>query len=89
MSDGLGVTHLEKHDMNNQNKRAACDHKRNPDGGWCYMFRDEPEQICGLHTIQAIATRKTHLIGGAMQQMVEDGIPLVKALDAALKVYDH
>ena len=26
---------------------GACRHKRsNPDGGWCYMFRDEPSGVC-------------------------------------------
>lgn len=36
--------------MSNPNNCAACDHKRNPDGGWCYMFRDEPAVECLQHT---------------------------------------
>lgn len=36
--------------MANPNNCAACDHKHHPDGGWCYMFRDEPEQVCAKHT---------------------------------------
>lgn len=34
----------------NPNNCATCDHKRNPDGGWCYMFRDEPTDACAQHT---------------------------------------
>lgn len=34
----------------NPNNCATCEHKRNPDGGWCYMFRDEPNDICMQHT---------------------------------------
>lgn len=36
--------------MANPNNCAACDHKRRPDGGWCYMFRDEPTAECLQHT---------------------------------------
>ena len=36
--------------MANPNNCAACDHKRRPDGGWCYMFRDEPTVECLRHT---------------------------------------
>lgn len=25
---------------------GTCRHKQNPDGGWCYMFRDEPQGEC-------------------------------------------
>jgi hypothetical protein len=28
---------------------ATCVHKQNPDGGWCYMFRHEPESTCMKH----------------------------------------
>ena len=24
----------------------TCEHKQYPDGGWCYMFRTEPEGVC-------------------------------------------
>lgn len=34
----------------NPNNCGACDHKRSPDGGWCYMFRDEPTEVCAKHT---------------------------------------
>ncbi len=34
----------------NPNNCAMCDHKLHPDGGWCYMFRNEPEEICMQHT---------------------------------------
>ncbi len=36
--------------MSNPNNCAACDHKRNPQGGWCYMFRDEPQEVCMKHS---------------------------------------
>ena len=34
----------------NPNNCAACDHKRRPEGGWCYMFSDEPLATCAKHT---------------------------------------
>lgn len=34
----------------NPNNCSTCDHKANPDGGWCYMFRDEPSAVCKRHT---------------------------------------
>ena len=36
--------------MSNPNNCETCDHKRIPQGGWCYMFRDEPADVCGVHT---------------------------------------
>lgn len=36
--------------MSNPNKCSTCDHKRHPDGGHCYMFRDEPSDVCMQHT---------------------------------------
>ena len=36
--------------MSNPNNCATCDHKRNPQGGWCYAFRDEPNDVCMQHT---------------------------------------
>jgi hypothetical protein len=31
----------------NPNNCAVCEHKtNNPDGGFCYMFRDEPQDTC-------------------------------------------
>lgn len=75
--------------MSNQNNCASCDHKHNPDGGWCYMFRAEPGQVCGLHSMRHRAAAKTDVIGRAMQQMTEGGMSLMKALDTALKAYDH
>lgn len=37
--------------MTNPNNCTTCDHKKHPDGGWCYMFRDEPDSICRQHTL--------------------------------------
>ena len=34
----------------NPNNCATCDHKKRPDGGHCYMFRDEPTDVCMQHT---------------------------------------
>lgn len=34
----------------NPNNCATCEHKRHPDGGHCYMFRDEPTEACLQHT---------------------------------------
>jgi hypothetical protein len=34
----------------NPNNCSTCLHKKDPDGGWCYMFRNEPTEVCGLHT---------------------------------------
>ena len=34
----------------NTNNCATCDHKKRPDGGWCYMFRDEPQEVCMKHS---------------------------------------
>lgn len=34
----------------NPNNCATCDHKRRPDGGHCYMFRNEPTEVCMQHT---------------------------------------
>lgn len=36
--------------MNNPNNCAACLHKQNPDGGWCYMFSTAPTTICAQHS---------------------------------------
>lgn len=36
--------------MANPNNCAACDHKQNPDGGFCYMFADAPDEVCIQHT---------------------------------------
>lgn len=34
----------------NPNNCSTCDHIKNPDGGHCYMFADEPTEICMQHT---------------------------------------
>ena len=28
----------------------TCKHKKNPDGGHCYMFQAEPRNVCMQHT---------------------------------------
>jgi hypothetical protein len=34
----------------NPNNCETCKHKSHPDGGWCYMFRREPTEVCMQHT---------------------------------------
>lgn len=36
--------------MNNHNNCFTCEHKANPDGGWCYMFKSGPNEVCAKHT---------------------------------------
>lgn len=36
--------------MTNPNNCGMCKHKANPEEGWCYMFKDEPEAICLKHS---------------------------------------
>jgi hypothetical protein len=58
----------------NPNNCAACDHKRNPDGGWCYMFRDEPKEVCMRHTARNLSPElKTVLV-----ESIRDSAELVR-----------
>jgi hypothetical protein len=34
----------------NPNNCATCQHKKHPQGGWCYMFKSEPREMCFQHT---------------------------------------
>lgn len=44
-------------EVTNPNNCETCDHKQNPDGGHCYMFREAPTEVCMQHTgRQAITT---------------------------------
>lgn len=36
----------------NPNNCAMCDHKKHSDGGHCYVFRDEPRDVCMQHTVR-------------------------------------
>lgn len=40
--------------MANPNNCATCDHSKHPDGGHCYMFREEPEVPCAKHTARLL-----------------------------------
>lgn len=52
-------------DTTNPNNCETCDHKQiPPGGGWCYMFRDEPKDVCHQHTGRSEAA--TTLISFAM-----------------------
>lgn len=40
------------------NNCATCDHKKHPDGGHCYMFKQEPQWRCQQHTaLRSFSTR--------------------------------
>lgn len=41
------------------NQCDMCNHKRYPDGGYCYMFRTVPMGPCGQHTVQTIKAMHT------------------------------
>lgn len=36
--------------LNNPNNCETCEHKKHPDGGHCYMFRNEPTDVCKIHS---------------------------------------
>jgi hypothetical protein len=44
--------------VGNPNNCQTCDHKCNPQGGWCYMFRDEPKDICYQHTFRTNGSKE-------------------------------
>ena len=52
----------------NPNNCDMCEHKQNPDGGWCYMFSDEPKEVCMQHTMRRELTPEVHLL--ALLRMV-------------------
>ncbi len=41
----------------NPNNCDTCGHKKNPDGGHCYMFRGAPTEVCMQHTLRATHQR--------------------------------
>ena len=46
--------------MENPNNCDTCEHKdRQPKDGWCYMFRDEPKEICMQHTERRLISRES------------------------------
>jgi hypothetical protein len=47
---------MSKTKVSNPNNCGTCKHKQNPDGGWCYMFRNEPDDVCMQHTYRAELT---------------------------------
>ncbi len=49
--------------MTNPNNCSTCEHKSNPDGGWCYMFKSEPNEVCAKHTpfaMELVTQREPH-----------------------------
>jgi hypothetical protein len=54
------------------------------------MFKFKPDDgVCGMHNMTRRASEKSRLIGENMQALVASGVPLVRALDASLKAFDH
>lgn len=41
--------------MSKPNNCEMCQHKKNPDGGHCYMFRLAPTEPCMQHTVRTLA----------------------------------
>jgi hypothetical protein len=39
----------------NPNPCELCKHHTHPDGGWCYLFRNEPTEWCGQFALKPIA----------------------------------
>lgn len=45
-----GASHLHAKLDTHPNNCEACDHKQIEHSGWCYMFRDEPTDVCMCHS---------------------------------------
>ena len=39
--------------MPNPNNCDTCTYRKDTDGGWCYMFRNEPNEVCPQHRLSA------------------------------------
>lgn len=61
--------------MSNPNNCETCGHKARPEGGHCYMFRHEPEDVCMVHT----ARRDLYDVEKAMKRIVAR--PTLQAFD--------
>lgn len=46
----------------------TCDHKKHPDGGHCYMFREEPEFKCMQHTDYSVVIFTGPALGNTQMQ---------------------
>jgi len=44
---------MKTFEVTNPNNCQTCEHIKNPDGGHCYMFKDEPKDVCMVHTIRS------------------------------------
>jgi len=53
------------------------------------MFKTQPIGFCELHNMSNKGTERSRLLGENMQALVAGGVPLVRALDATLKAFDH
>ena len=66
--------------MENPNNCETCKHKQHPDGGWCYMFRDEPTEVCMIHSGRCTSTFARDLVA----QQVPLGHEFASVLSANL-----
>lgn len=65
----------------NPNNCDTCLHKLFPDGGWCYMFRDEPRTVCMQHTGRAASSQEVADDG---RELLREARDLEKRLEDAL-----
>lgn len=66
--------------MSNPNNCATCDHKKHPDGGHCYMFKDAPKQVCKQHTPPHFIARQWVSRNVSMQLPCNGAHPTVMVL---------
>ncbi len=62
--------------MTNPNNCPTCKHKQHPDGGWCYMFRNEPTGACAQHTGRVMVAFKPDRSPPRVLSDMTDGIHL-------------
>lgn len=75
---------------------STCDHSRQPQGGWCYMFREEPiTEDCAKHTTKSWVLPGIHMpnVPAAFQDTMRSLIPgpdvLVKFAQIGLNSYQE
>lgn len=58
----------------NPNNCATCRHKAYPEGGFCYMFRNEPEDVCMQHTCRRVPLGIGLTSNKSMSKIIEEFI---------------
>jgi hypothetical protein len=56
--------------LTNQSNCETCEHKKTPQGGWCYMFEVEPVKTCLHHTQPTQNTANTKRVYGSFSNKV-------------------